>query len=52
MDTQGKEYIEEEDVKRIADELKYDLQDGEAKDIVENIGGFGKESFNFDRFDK
>ena len=39
-------------MKKTADELRYNLNEEESEEIIQNVGGFGNDGFDFDRFDR
>lgn len=44
--------LEFEDLKRISEQLKYNLTDEEIQEVVNNVAGFGKKEITWEQFNK
>ena len=40
------------DLKRISDQLKFNLTDEELQEVINNVAGFGKKEITWDQFNK
>lgn len=52
VDPEQKEVLEMEDLKRISEQLKYNLTEDDIKEVVNNVAGFGKREITWDQFNK
>ena len=52
VDPNEKEVLEFEDLKKISEQLKYNLTDEEIQEVVNNVSGFGKKDITWEQFNK
>ena len=52
VDPEHREKLDMPDLKRISEQLKYNLNDEEIQEVVNNVAGFGKEEITWEQFNK
>lgn len=52
VDPNSKEVLEFDDLKRISDQLKYNLSDEQIQEVINNVSGFGKKDITWEQFNK
>jgi Ca2+-binding EF-hand superfamily protein len=52
VDIHNKDYLEFSDLKRISEQLKFNLNDEELQEVLNNVAGFGKKEITWDQFNK
>lgn len=52
VDPESKGALNLEDLKRISQNLKYNLDEAELKQVINNVAGFGKTEITWDQFNK
>jgi Ca2+-binding EF-hand superfamily protein len=52
VDPDGKEVLEFADLKRISDQLKFNLSEEELQEVINNVAGFGKKEITWEQFNK
>lgn len=52
IDPEHKNVLTFEDLKKISEQLKYNLSDDEIREVINNVAGFGKDEITFDQFNK
>jgi centrin-3 len=52
VDPDQKEILDVEDLRRISEQLKYNLTEDDIKEVVNNVAGFGKREITWDQFNK
>ena len=52
VDEENKEILTFVDLKRISDQLKFNLTDEELQEVINNVAGFGKKEITWDQFNK
>ncbi len=52
VDIHNKDYLEFSDLKRISEQLKFNLNDEEVQEVLNNVAGFGKKEITWDQFNK
>lgn len=50
VDPKGKEQLEFEDLKRISEQLKFNLQDEDIREVINNVSGFNARSISWEKF--
>ena len=52
VDEENKEILTFVDLKRISEQLKFNLTDEELQEVINNVAGFGKKEITWDQFNK
>lgn len=52
VDPTNKGTLDLEDLKRISEQLKYNLDEKELTEVINNVAGFGKTEITWDQFNK
>ncbi len=52
VDEENKEILTFVDLKRISEQLKFNLTDEELQEVINNVAGFGKNEITWDQFNK
>jgi Ca2+-binding EF-hand superfamily protein len=52
VDPEQKKKLEFDDLKRISEQLKYNLNDEEIQEVINNVAGFGKSEITYEQFNK
>lgn len=52
VDFDKKESLNFEDLKKIADIMKFNLGDEQIQEVINNVAGFGKKEISWEQFDK
>lgn len=52
VDPEQKKKLQFDDLKRISDQLKYNLNEEEIQEVINNVAGFGKKEITFQQFNK
>ncbi len=52
VDFERKETLSFEDLKKISEMMKFNLEDDEIQEVINNVSGFGKKEISWEQFDK
>lgn len=52
VDPEAKEVLEFADLKRISDQLKFNMSDEDIQEVINNVAGFGKKEITWEQFNK
>lgn len=44
--------LDEEDLRRISDQMKYNLSPEDIQEVINNVAGFGKEEITWEQFNR
>ncbi len=52
VDPNGKDVLDFNDLKKISEQMKYNLNDEEVQEVINNVAGFGKKEVTWEQFNK
>lgn len=47
-----KEFLDLQDLKRISEQLKYNMGEDELQEVINNVAGFGKQEISWEQFNR
>lgn len=52
VDTEHRGTLNLDDLKRISEQLKYNMTEEDLREVINNVAGFGKSEISYDQFNK
>ncbi len=52
VDSEHRGTLNMEDLKRISEQLKYNMTEEDLREVINNVAGFGKSEISYDQFNK